>query len=90
MRRFQDLQILSHFGLPRGQWPVILGDRPQSGSRLSFYGPWVYKGTMTPKLFAQIESTSAGAEATNNHLYAPGKLNVENLVIQTASADMRI
>ena len=70
-----------------------------------------------PKLFAQIESVSAGAEATNNQLYvsyfhfniclpgtssnanlidfqAPGKLNVENLVIQTASAtasaDMRI
>ncbi|KAK9198338.1 hypothetical protein WN944_013522 [Citrus x changshan-huyou] len=32
-----------------------------------------YKGTMMLKLFAQIES-------------APGKLNVENLVIQTASA----
>ncbi|KAK9203432.1 hypothetical protein WN943_013686 [Citrus x changshan-huyou] len=37
---------------------------------------------MTPKLFAQIESASAGAEATNNQLLlALRMLNVENLVI---------
>ncbi|GAY33538.1 hypothetical protein CUMW_275420 [Citrus unshiu] len=36
---------------------------------------------MMLKLFAQIESVSAGAEATNNQLYALLMLNVENLVI---------
>ncbi|KAH9721078.1 hypothetical protein KPL70_006290 [Citrus sinensis] len=50
-----------------------------------------YKGTMMLKLFAQIESVSAGAEATNNQLrqrryanlilQALRMLNVENLVI---------
>ncbi|KAK9203428.1 hypothetical protein WN943_013682 [Citrus x changshan-huyou] len=69
---------------------VILGDRvhgtkiakiPLVGTREKFRSG-DYKGTMMLKLFAQIESVSAGAEATTNQLLlALLMLNVENLVI---------